>query len=245
MGRPPLSAVRKPGPRARAAAPATNKELREASLLKLEESAITCFLDAGVRTTSVEQIAARAGLTKGGFYFHFPRKEAMVAHILSRIEREYVVRAIETADQAPTAKDKLVALLHQQVLFAREHRQEVALLVLMSLEFRSDGEIGEQVRAVYDRIRNFVKGLFESGQAKNEFTKALSAQALSHFYVAVHDGFLVEILRAGDLVDGPALVRVYRETLLRGVAVEEAAARPIPRRQPRRGSSAPGRPRTS
>ena len=147
----------------------------------------------------------------------------MVSHILSRIERDYVVRAIEIADEAPTAKDKLVALLHQQVLFAREHRQEVALLVLMSLEFRSDGEIGVQVRAVYDRIRNFVRTLFESGQAIGAFTQTLSAQALSHFYVAVHDGFLVEILRAGDVVDGPALVRVYRETLLRGVAIEAGA----------------------
>lgn len=53
MGRPPLSAARKPGRKVGAGAPATNKELREASLQKLEGSAIACFLDTGVPSAAV------------------------------------------------------------------------------------------------------------------------------------------------------------------------------------------------
>lgn len=236
MGRPPLSAARKSGRKPAAkAAPATNKEMREASLLKLEQSATSCFLESGVKTTSVEQISVRAGLTKGGFYFHFPKKEVMIAHIISRIESDYVQRSIDIASGAGTAKDQLVAFLHQQVEFARDRRQEVALLVLMSMEFRNDGEVGQQIRAVYDKLRGFVRELFTLGQKQGEFTRSLSAQALAHFYVAVHDGFLMELVRAGDSIDGPELVRVYRETLLRGLAPSpDAAKRPSPVRTARR-----------
>lgn len=236
MGRPPLSAARKPGRKTAAkGTTATNKELREASLLKLEQSAIGCFLESGVKTTSVEQISTRAGLTKGGFYFHFPKKEVMIAHIISRIETEYVQRSIDIASTAGTAKDQLVAFLHQQVEFARDRRQEVALLVLMSLEFRNDDEVGQQIRAVYDKLRGFVREIFTLGQKQGEFTHSLSAQALAHFYVAVHDGFLMELVRAGESINGPELVRVYRETLLRGVATSPDAAKlPSPARTRRR-----------
>jgi AcrR family transcriptional regulator len=223
MGRLPVSAARKAGRKAKPAPATTNREMREASLQKLEQSAIACFLESGVKTTSVEHISARAGLTKGGFYFHFPKKEAMIAHIISRIETDYVLRSIATASQAPSAKDQLIALLHQQVVFARDRQQEVALLVLMSLEFRNDGEIGQQIRAVYDKVREFVRDVFQRGQKRGEFTKTLSAQALAHFYVAVHDGFLMELVRSGEAIDGRELVRVYRETLLRGVVVPDAA----------------------
>jgi AcrR family transcriptional regulator len=227
MGRPPVSTARKAGRKTAKPAPATtNREMREASLQKLEQSAIACFLESGVKTTSVEHISARAGLTKGGFYFHFPKKEAMIAHIISRIETEYVQRSVDTASRADTAKDQLVALLHQQVAFAGNHRQEVALLVLMSLEFRNDGEIGQQIRAVYDKVRLFVRDVFQRGQRRGEFTDTLSAQSLAHFYIAVHDGFLMELVRSSDPIDGPELVRVFRETLLRGVLIEEAGATP-------------------
>jgi AcrR family transcriptional regulator len=226
MGRLPVSAARKGGRKAKPAPATTNREMREASLQKLEQSAIACFLESGVKTTSVEHISARAGLTKGGFYFHFPKKEAMIAHIISRIETEYVQRSIDTASQTDTAKDQLVALLHQQVAFAGNHRQEVALLVLMSLEFRNDGEIGQQIRAVYDKVRLFVRDVFQRGQRRGEFTDTLSAQALAHFYIAVHDGFLMELVRSGEPIDGPELVRVFRETLLRGVLIEEGGANP-------------------
>lgn len=226
MGRPRLSESRGDTRKSRRPdGPATNKERREASLSDIEESAITCFLENGVRSTSVEQIAARAGLTKGGFYFHFPKKDLLVSHIVNRIETEYIQRSINIASETGSAKDRLIAMLHQQVLFARDHRKEVALLVLMSLEFRDDSEIGGQLRGVYDKVRSFVQTVFDDGQKNGEFTRSVSSEALAHFYVAVHDGFLMEIVRSGETIDGPELVRVYRESLLRGVVVGSGSKR--------------------
>lgn len=216
------------------AAPSTNKEMREASLLKLEEAAIACFLELGVKSTSVDHVSGRAGMTKGGFYFYFAKKEVLITHIVSRIEADYVLRAMEFASHAGAAKDQLVAFLHQQVAFARDHWQEVALLVLMSLEFRNDtGEVGTRIRAVYDKIRAFVNDVFVRGQRGGEFSRTLPATSLAHFYIAVHDGFLMELVRTGDTIDGPELVRVYRETLLRGVMVgkDDGPAKPTARRR--------------
>jgi AcrR family transcriptional regulator len=218
MGRPRLSRSRAGSRKtARPEGPATNKEMREASLSDIEESAIACFLENGVRSTSVEQIAARAGLTKGGFYFHFPKKDLLISHIIKRIQTDYIEQSINVASRTGSAKDRLISMMHQQVIFARDHRREVALLVLMSLEFRDDSEIGDQLRGVYDKVRSFVRAVFLDGQKSGEFTNSVSSEALAHFYVAVHDGFLMELVRSGDTIDGPELVRAYRESLLRGI----------------------------
>jgi len=88
------------------AARAAGRDTREA----LIESAMAVFAERGYREASVDEIAERAGYSKGAFYWHFPSKDELFYALLE--ERvlgpwEDSIRLLESAppdhDMAPEA----------------------------------------------------------------------------------------------------------------------------------------------
>jgi AcrR family transcriptional regulator len=82
---------------------------KEARPSEIVEAARLTFLDKGFAATRVEDIARRAGVSKGTVYLYFPTKEALFEGVV-RINVvpviEEVIRAIE-ADEATPAMDQL------------------------------------------------------------------------------------------------------------------------------------------
>ena len=124
-------------------------EQREASLEKLRKAALSLFVSQGYHATTLEDIAAAAGLTKGAVYFYFGSKSAVLVDLLGRVQRIVVERMMEAVERAgPSPTEKLVAFLHNQAMLGITHRDEVLLLILMSLEARRQGRgrIGAHLR---------------------------------------------------------------------------------------------------
>src|ERR1700755_2339639 len=65
-----------------AAAPAKLTDRKRAAIL---EAAVAEFRQAGYEATSMDRIAASAGVSKRTVYNHFPSKEALFAHILEHL----------------------------------------------------------------------------------------------------------------------------------------------------------------
>jgi AcrR family transcriptional regulator len=78
----------------------TREESRARTRDLLLEAAAELFADRGVNGTSVEQIAERAGFTRGAFYGNFADKHDLVRELLQRrTERELAeVRALATGE---------------------------------------------------------------------------------------------------------------------------------------------------
>lgn len=49
------------------------------------EAALAAFAEGGVRTTSLEDVAARAGVTRGAVYWHFADKAALVTELVEGV----------------------------------------------------------------------------------------------------------------------------------------------------------------
>jgi AcrR family transcriptional regulator len=59
---------------------------------RLMDIAETSILDKGFAATSIEELIAEAGITKSGFFYHFPDKNALALELLKRyIEREDIL----------------------------------------------------------------------------------------------------------------------------------------------------------
>jgi AcrR family transcriptional regulator len=72
--------------------PARWRRRREARPQELLEAALSVFAEKGFTAARLDEIAARAGVSKGTLYLYFPSKEALLealidAAILPRIER--------------------------------------------------------------------------------------------------------------------------------------------------------------
>lgn len=212
----PTSVVKKPAVQR----PQTNRELREVSLRHIYDSALRLFVEQGYRATTVDDIAAGAGLTKGGVYFYIQKKEHLMLQMLDSVAERYIdniLAKIEEEDLSPP--DRLVAFIHSQVNFARAYPHEVMLLVMSSVEFaKGDSNLTAKINEIYYRMRRFIEKLLRDGRQRGIFKTGLSAPAFASFYVATHDGMMLEWYRRGTEVDGAELVRAFREALLRTLA---------------------------
>lgn len=199
------------------AKPRTNRESREDSVDRIYHSALRLFVQQGYRSTSIDEIAAGAGLTKGGVYFYISKKEHLMAQMLDDIAARYIDAVIARIQaEELTAQERLVAFMHSQVSFALECPGEVMLLVMSSVEFsKRDDILTKKIDAIYERMRKFIMQTIEQGLAKKVFKTKLHPYAAASFYVATHDGMMLEWYRRAAQIDGPELVRVFREAFLR------------------------------
>jgi AcrR family transcriptional regulator len=195
------------------------KEQRLASTQRLLDSALHLFVSRGYRSTNLEQIAGDARLSKGAVYFYFGSKEAVLLELLKRVQAFVVDEALETARKAgPKASDQIVAFLHHQANLGVTHRDEVLLLILMSLEFgRTRGKVSKVTQTIYQRLYAFIEKVIRAGRASGELRTDLSPRELASIIMANHDGTFLEWYRRSGSLKGPALVRALREVVLSGV----------------------------
>src|SRR3954471_19692340 len=86
------------------------KEARPGELL---DAALALFVEKGFTATRSEEVAARAGVSKGTLYLYYPSKEelfkAVVRHNLSNL----IAEGIELADSFEGSSSELLVLLMQ------------------------------------------------------------------------------------------------------------------------------------
>jgi len=194
-------------------------EQRLASIQRLLDSALHLFVSQGYRSTNLEQIAGEARLSKGAVFFYFGSKEAVLRELLKRVQAVVVDEALKAGAAAgPGACDRLVGFLHHQARLGITHRDEVLLLILMSLEFGGrDGAVSRVIRRIYRRLYRFIENIIAEGRASGELRTDLEARELASIIMANHDGTFLEWYRRSGSLKGAALVRALREVVLSGV----------------------------
>lgn len=196
------------------------REQRLASTQRLLDSALHLFVSKGYRSTNLERIAADARLSKGAVFFYFGSKEAVLLELLKRVQAAVVDEALKAgAAGGPGAADKLVAFLHHQAALGVTHRDEVLLLILMSLEFGgSGGAVSRVIRRIYRRMYGFIEKVIAEGRASGELRTDLEPREMASIIMANHDGTFLEWYRRSGSLKGAALVRALREVVLSGVS---------------------------
>jgi len=195
-------------------------EQRLASTRRLLDAALHLFVSQGYRSTNLEQIAGDARLSKASVLFYFGSKEAVLLEILKRVQAVVVGEALKAGAAAgPSAADRLVAFLHHQARLGVTHRDEVLLLILMSLEFGGrEGPVSRIIRRIYRRLYRFVESVIAEGRASGELRTDLDTRELASIVMANHDGTFLEWYRRSQSLKGAALVRALREVVLYGVS---------------------------
>ena len=74
------------------------------------DAAAAIFGERGYTAASLNQIIDASGLTKGGFYFHFPSKQALALAVVADQNERWFTGAMTEANQHERAIDRLFAL---------------------------------------------------------------------------------------------------------------------------------------
>lgn len=152
--------------------PAKNQSFAEtARRAQIVECAIDTIADVGFAKASVDQIAKRAGVSKGVITYHFPNKEEIVDAIIERVMaagRTYMVPRIVAET---SAAGRLRAYVELHLEFIDAYRKSLIALVEIAMSARrADGSrvIGPEFLAL--RAAN-LEELLRAGQRSGEFRR--------------------------------------------------------------------------
>ncbi len=141
----------------------------------------------GPNAVRVEALAAGLGVSKGGFYWHFPDRQALLEEMLNTWERAGVEDVIARVESQPAdSRAKL------QQLFELAASVNFAVELAIRDWARRDNDIAERLRRVDNRRMGYLRTLFGQMCVNEDDVEARSMLAYSLFigsyFIAAGDG---------------------------------------------------------
>ena len=169
-----------------------DKEKRQAELL---ETAIQVFAERGYQATTMDEIADRAGVSKGMLYIYFKNKEALFGAVFRWFGAVVGEEMLQAMNEAENEVEQLRQIATAWGRIAIEHREYVPLFLdfwaAASLRgMRSD--YADDLAHMYDEYRILIAGIIESGKKKGLFRKTTDSQAAAYFLVGGMDGIFIQ-----------------------------------------------------
>ena len=200
----------------------TNEERRIQSIEAVSTAALDLFVRKGYAGTSIDEIAARAKLTKGSVYHYFSDKQDLLMTLLDRSERTLFEPAfIKIRASDSDAVSQLVMFINWVAREGAANKELMLLPVLASLEFFGFGNDAQRrVEQMYGRQTAEIERIMKLGQKQGFFSKDAAARTMAISVISFIDGLLLQWYRWGKDIDGPALARQARSMVLEGICAK-------------------------
>lgn len=185
-------------------------EQAEETRIALIEAAVLVLADVGYHAARLDEVASRAGVTRGAVYHHFGDKRGILRAIIARYIGAFdqsiddVVQASSDRGSVATTMERLIV---EPLALVESDRHAAAFFELVMLRAAGVRELNE-VRAqrrelIAARVGALSATLIaaaQSGRIRND----IDAEAIARHVASVHYGILatwIEFDRAYSLVD--------------------------------------------
>lgn len=150
---------------------------------------LDALTEGGPDAVRVEALAARLGVTKGGFYGHFADRPALLGAMLDEWERRCTDAVLAEAEAEGGDAVERLRRAGQLSHVADQHRLDLAVREWA----RRDEAVAERLRRVDDRRMDYLRGLFatfvdDPDEVEARSTLMFSLAVARHFMVADHSG---------------------------------------------------------
>jgi AcrR family transcriptional regulator len=186
---------------------------------QLLDVACQVFAERGFHSTSMDDIAARAGVTKPVLYQHFPSKRALFIELLNDLGHQLLSELAVATSAAHTGRERVAEGFAAYFRFVTSN--EAAFRVLFGAPARNDPEFAEVVERVLDETADAISQLIEiQGTTTHR-------RVLAHALIGIAEATSRDALTdEGVNTDPASLARWVSELAwfgLRGVRAEEPA----------------------
>lgn len=162
--------------------PEANELIRNVAKEKIRIAAIEVFTEKGFHSASIEDIAKKAGISKGLLYNYFKGKTDLLAELVQR-RMEEIIQVMEAAIQLPSPKEQLFYIAEHSLLNVKEQPKAYRFYLHLQTHPESDLSVSvysqmlkdEMVRQALVQVE-----IFRKLNASNPEVESL------HFSTALH-----------------------------------------------------------
>jgi AcrR family transcriptional regulator len=182
-------------------------------------AARTVFVDRGYLAARVDDIAKRAGLSKGAVYFYYSSKRDLFLALV-REEQEATYAFLDEAehDERP-ANVKLLDLGRQYIDYFAGLKTPPRFFLMCSEAAIRDEEIREELHATHARFVDATTRILAQGMAEGTFREQ-DPLAVAQLFKALIDG-LAGQAAIGIRPDRERLTSAGIDTILRGILARD------------------------
>lgn len=183
---------------------------------RIAEAARHLFVQKGYKATSIEDITAATGSSKGNIYYHFKSKEGLFLYLLDEWDRDWFDKWLDKQHLYGSAAEKMHGFAELLVIEDLNHPLTQAADEFFGGEIESD--IMEKLSAMTADHLRFNQNLIQSGMDSGEF-RAGDAQQLA----IVLEGLVIGLSRLSrrynsNIDEALATYRLAIDVLLNGLA---------------------------
>lgn len=161
---------------------------RRAQILRASRAV---FVERGYLAARVEDIAKRAGLSKGAVYFYYSSKRDLFLALV-REEQETTYRFLEDAEHDPRpAGVKMLDLGRQYIDYFAGLKTPPRFFLMCSEAAIRDEEIREELHATHQRFVDATTRILAQGMAEGTF-REMDPHAVAQLFKAMIDGLAGE-----------------------------------------------------
>jgi len=161
---------------------------REIRINEITQAAIEVFLEKGYENTTMEVIAQKAGISKGGLYHYFPSKDMVLVFANEKIS-EKVAEIMMSAQKCSSVREGLMHYMENYIRYWLENPQETAFLFLSIAKIMEKPELLKYYQQYTVDYIAFLEGAFTMGIQQGEF-KEHNVRTSAITLMAALDGIL-------------------------------------------------------
>lgn len=177
-------------------APIVSEEYKERKRQEILQSAHACFAKKGFEASTVDDIVAQSGLSKGAIYNYFKSKDEIYLALMDGQTRESGTKFAKGIAERSTALEKLDFLV-DAYLGNDPNDAENKDEALVHFEFRLYSTRDPELKkTLTDRYKNFfvtlLAGIIEEGQGSGEFDIQLNPATYADIFWAMVNGVTLQ-----------------------------------------------------
>jgi TetR/AcrR family transcriptional regulator len=202
------------------AQPASPPDRTEERRRQIMDAALACFARKGYHNTTMDDIVAESGLSKGTLYWYFKSKDELFASLIKSFFLDMRQDIDGILEQHTTASGRLRAIAQGFVQFFHETEDFFSVFFEFWMQSTLNEELNQLFSNVLVQYKKVIAGIIAEGMRTGEF-KAVDASQLALAVMAAYDGLAFYMMLMPDEVDLDKASQVFIETLLDGLAVDE------------------------
>ena len=189
--------------------------------IQILQAALTCFANKGYHQTSMDDIVAESGLSKGGLYWHFKSKQELFVSLIEWYLASFSDEAFHTWTAEMSATEKIRAMTE----FFLTYNEQLTPFFKITIDFWAQTSEDEQLRAIFDEMlenfRQHLGAIFEEGVARGEFRPVDGSQLALAFFAALDALSLYKTLLS-DKIDIQGATETLLDVIIAGLQPEGA-----------------------